>query len=159
MRLEDLQRDLAAALAGRETAPAGVNPDALERTHRSLLSKRRNAAAHLLPRTRAALGATWADRFRHHATQYTPDGLLHHIDDAWELAETLEQSPDRTLAQAAHDDLTHLRLRYTRDRHARADRIRERRAPLVALVRTPSPTLIVRGPGAGGKVWMVRWPG
>ena len=159
MRLEDLQRELAAALTGREKAPVGVNPDALERTRRSLESKRRSAAAHLLPRTRAALGATWAERFRQHATQYTPDGLLHHIDDAWELAETLEHVPDPVLAQAAHDDLTHLRLRYTRDRNARADRISERRAPLVAVVHTPTPTLIVRGPGAPGRVWTLRWPG
>jgi hypothetical protein len=159
MRLEDLQRELAAALTGREKAPVGVNPEALERTRRSLESKRRSAAAHLLPRTRAALGATWAERFRQHAATYAPDGQLHHIDDAWELAETLEHTPDPTLCQAAHDDLIHLRLRYTRDRNARADRIRERRAPLVAVVHTPTPTLIVRGPGAGGRVWTLRWPG
>src|SRR6476469_2382745 len=101
MDLADLQRRLAAGLTGRGPGPEGVDPAALERARLGLESKRRRAAAHLLPRLRAALGVGWKDRFAEHAARYIPSGLLYHVDDAWELAETLARSPDREVVRAA----------------------------------------------------------
>lgn len=158
MRLADLQRDLAASLAGRGPSPPGCDERALDRARRSLESKRRRAVAHLLPRTRAALGTAWAERFHEHAGRYLPEGLLHHVDDAWELADTLKSAGDPRLRQAAHDDLAALRLRYVRDRKAGAGRIRERRGPFVAVIRSPTSALLVRSPGTPGRVWCLRLP-
>lgn len=162
MRLADLQKSLAAGLTGLAgiadigPAPEGLAEAAVERTRRALIAKRRQAAAHLLPRLRAALGPAWTERFDRHAEGYAPCGLLHHVDDAWELAEAVTRGPDRHLAVAAHDDLVFLRLRYARARKTGAHRIHERRAPLVALVRIPIRHLVVRLPGAEGRVWTVR---
>lgn len=153
MALADLQRELAAGLAGRGPGPAGMDREILERARRSLESKRRRAAAHLLPGLRAALGTGWKDRFAEHAGRYTPSGLLYHVDDAWELAETLARSPDRRTAAAARDDLAMLRLRWVRGREDGAGRIRERRGPVIALVRRPVRLLVLRTPGARGKIW------
>lgn len=148
MPLAELQRHLAASLAGRGPGPKGLDPEVLERARRSLESKRRRAASRLLPRLRAALGATWKDRFAEHAARYTPSGLLYHVDDAWEMAETLVRSQDRGIAAAARDDLVTLRLRWVRRREAGAERIRERRGPLIALMRSPVRLLVLRLPGA-----------
>jgi hypothetical protein len=164
MQLADLQKSLAARLAGVGSlsgdtpAPEGLAGAAVERARRALVAKRRQAASHLLPRLRAALGPSWAERFSRHAAGYTPCGLLHHVDDAWEMAEAISPGggpAERRLAAAAHDDLVILRLRYARDRQAGAHRIRERRSPLLALVRTPVRCLVVRMPGAEGRVWSV----
>jgi len=114
--------------------------------------KRRRAAAQLLPRLRSALGDAWAPRFREHTARYSPDGSLHPVDDAWAFAEALQRHPDPQVACAAHDDLVSLRLRFERDPRAGADRIRERRGLLVALMRTPR-LLVVRMPGPAAKVW------
>jgi hypothetical protein len=154
--LADLQRHLAAGLTGRGPGPEGMDPEALERARRGLESKRRRAAAHLLPRLRAALGAGWKDRFAEHAARHIPTGLLYHVDDAWELAETLARSPDRETTQAARDDLVTLRLRWVRGREAGAGRIRERRGFLIARMRRPVRLLLVRMPGARGRVWRFR---
>jgi len=158
MQLADLQKSLASSLTGSvraaDPAPEGLAED--ERARRGLIAKRRQAATHLLPRLRAALGPVWAECFDDHAEGYAPHGLLDHIDDAWELAETFNRGPDLHLAIAAHDDLVFLRLRYARTRKTGAHRIQERRAPLVALVRIPIRHLVVRMPGAEGRVWTVR---
>ena len=156
MSLNDVQRRLAASLAGHGPAPAGIEEGALERTRRGLEAKRRRAAAHLLPRLRSTLGDGWTARFHEHARRYNPSGMLHHVDDAWELAETLLRHPDPQVACAAHDDLVSLRLRFERDTRAGAERIRERRGPIVALMRTPTRLLVVRMPGPDGKVWYLR---
>jgi hypothetical protein len=157
MRLADLQRSLAAGLTGPAgEGPEGLAREALERSRRALTAKRRQAAGHLLPRLRAALGPAWSERFALHAAGYTPCGLLHHVDDAWELAAAVSRARDDPRRRAAHDDLVALRLRYARSRRAGAHRIRERRAPLIALVRTPVRHLVVRMPGAEGRVWTVR---
>lgn len=150
--LGEVQRRLAASLAGNGPAPAGLDEGVVDRTRRGLEAKRRRAAAHLLPRLRSALGDAWTARFHEHARRYNPAGMLHHVDDAWELAETLLRHPDQQVVGAAHDDLVSLRLRFERDREAGAERIRERRGPVVALMRTPR-LLVVRMPGPGGKVW------
>lgn len=156
MPLADLQRDLAAGLAaGSESGLDGCDPRALDRARRALESKRRQAAGHLLPRLRAALGGAWNERFHEHARCYTPAGLLHHVDDAWELAAFWTRDPDPRLAVPAREDLLALRLRYTRRPGAGAGRIRERRAPLVAIVRR---RLIVRLPGIGARTWLFRLP-
>ncbi|HEV2845542.1 MAG TPA: hypothetical protein VG477_11895 [Thermoanaerobaculia bacterium] len=86
MALEDLQRNLAASLAGGRRAPDGVDPKALERTRAALESKRRQAARRLLPRLHAALGPDWSRRFHQHAGIYSPAGMRHHVDDAWAFA-------------------------------------------------------------------------
>ena len=151
--LGEMQRRLAASLAGNGPAPAGVDEGAVDRARRGLEAKRRRAAAHFLPRLRSALGDAWAARFHEHARRYNPAGMLHHVDDAWELAETLLRHPDPQVACAAHDDLVSLRLRFERDRRAGAERIRERRGPVVALMRTPTRLLVVRMPGPDGRVW------
>jgi hypothetical protein len=156
MSLAELQRDLAAGLAGRGPGPEGMDREALERARRSLESKRRRAASHLLPRLRAALETGWKERFAAHATRYTPSGLLYHVDDAWEMAESAAQDPDRGIAAAAQDDLVTLRLRWVRRREAGAERIRERRGMLIALVRSPVRWLVFRMPGTGGKVWRIK---
>jgi hypothetical protein len=158
MRLADLQRDLAASLAGRGPSPEGLDERALERTRRSLESKRRAAAAHLLPRVRKTLGDAWAQRFHEHAGRYIPDGLLHHVDDAWELAETCKTMREPEIRHAAQADLTALRLRYVRNPKAGGERIRERRGFLVALTRLPAPALVVRLPGSPGRTWTFRLP-
>jgi hypothetical protein len=154
MDLAELQRRLAAGLTGRGPGPEGLDPDALERARRGLESKRRRAAAHLLPRTRAALGAGWKDRFAEHAARYTPSGLLYHVDDAWEMAETLARSPDREVARATRDDLVALCLRWVRGRETGAGRIRERKGFLIARMRQPVRLLLLRMPG--GRVWRLR---
>ncbi|HEX7180845.1 MAG TPA: hypothetical protein VF756_03320 [Thermoanaerobaculia bacterium] len=156
MQLDEVQRNLAASLTGRTAPVEGLDPEALDRARRGLEVKRRQAAAHLLPRLRGALGTAWPTRFREHAERYTPSGMLHHVDDAWELAETMLRSLDPRIACAAHDDLVSLRLRFTRDRRAGADRIRERRGPFVALMKTPSRLLVVRMPGPEGRVWYLK---
>jgi hypothetical protein len=153
MGLADLQRSLAAGLAGRGGGPEGLDEGTLDRARRSLESKRRRAAGHLLPRLRAALGTAWAGRFGEHAARYTPTGLLYHVDDAWELAGSLVHDPDPHIAAAARDDRVALRLRWIRRRQTGAGRIQERRGPLVALTRSPTRGIVVRLPGVRGKVW------
>jgi hypothetical protein len=156
MDLADLQRRLAAGLTGRGPGPEGMDPGALERARHGLESKRRRAAAHLLPRLRAALGAGWKDRFAEHAARYTPSGLLYHVDDAWELAGTLARSPGREIVQAARDDLVALRLRWVRGRESGTGKIRERKGFLIARMRSPVRLLLVRMPGTRGRVWRFR---
>lgn len=153
MSLADLQKQLAASLAGQGETPAGLED--VDRARRSLESKRRRAAAQLLPRLRQALGDAWLACFHEHAAAYNPTGMLHHVDDAWELAEALRRHPDLQVARAAHDDLVMLRLRYQRDPRSGAERIRERRGLVVALVHTPVRRIVVRWPGRGGRVWSV----
>ncbi|HSK78578.1 MAG TPA: hypothetical protein VLQ45_19140 [Thermoanaerobaculia bacterium] len=156
MPLADLQRELAASLAaGARHAPEGLDASALGRARRALESKRRRAARHLLPRLHAALGDRWEDCFHAHATRYTPAGLLHHVDDAWELAEATARE-DRSLWSAAQDDLLALKLRWTRNRKADAGRIRERRGLIVAIRRGPPRRLVVRLPGIRGKTLSLR---
>jgi len=152
--LADLQRSLAAALAGRGPGPEGMDEGTLERARRSLESKRRLAAGHLLPRLRTVLGSAWAGRFAEHAEGYTPAGLLYHVDDAWELAANLARDLDPEIAAAARDDLVALRLRWTR-RCRRAGRIRERHGFLIAVMKNPVRLLVVRLPGARAKVWRI----
>ena len=156
MPLADLQRRLAAGLAGQGPGPDGMDREVLERARRSLESKRRRAAGHLLPRLRAALGAAWKNRFAGHAGRYTPSGLLYHVDDAWELAETLFRDPNREIAAAARGDLALLRLRWVRRRGGGAGRIRERRGLVIARLRRPERLLMVRLPGRQGTVWRFR---
>ncbi|MFL6233916.1 MAG: hypothetical protein ACJ76N_12345 [Thermoanaerobaculia bacterium] len=155
MALADLQRALAAGLTGRGPGPEGMDPEALERARRGLESKRRRAAAHLLPRLRAALGSRWRERFADHAGVYTPAGLLYHVDDAWELARTAAQRDEREVARAARDDLTMLRLRWVRGK-AGIERIRERRGIVIVRVRSPVRLLLIRLPGRDGKVLRIR---
>ncbi|HYO15029.1 MAG TPA: hypothetical protein VE685_17690 [Thermoanaerobaculia bacterium] len=156
MTLDDLQRKLAASLAaGSEGGPEGYDAGAIERVRKSLESKRRRAVRHLLPRLRAALGDRWDDRFHEHARRYTPEGLLHHVDDAWEFAETIIRTREPDLWPAAHDDLVLLRLHYARDVRAGAERIRERRGFFVGWLRASPRRLVVRLPG--GKILDVGW--
>jgi hypothetical protein len=156
MALADLQRALAAGLTGRGPGPAGMDPEALERARRGLESKRRRAASHLLPRLRAALGSRWKEYFAGHAARYTPAGLLYHVDDAWELAETAASGQEREIAAAARDDLAMLRLRWVRRIRGGIERIRERRGIVIALVRRPVRLLLLRLPGREGRVWRMR---
>lgn len=155
MALEDLQRNLAASLAGGRRAPDGVDPKALERTRAALESKRRQAARRLLPRLHAALGPDWSRRFHQHAGIYSPAGMRHHVDDAWAFAEALLREGDPRLASAARDDLLALRLHWVRDRKKEAGRIRERRGPLAGVMRSPS-SVVIRLPGIRGKVLRFR---
>ena len=157
MNLDDLQRDLAASLAGRRAGPEGCDPRVLDRARAALESKRRRAAGHLLPRLRATLGEEWSRRFHEHARAYNPAGKLHHVDDAWELASAILRDSDLRTAAAAQDDLISLRLRWVRDRKAGADRIRERRGFLLALTRSPR-SIVLRLPGAQRKLFFFRLP-
>ncbi|MFY9823419.1 MAG: hypothetical protein WAM82_18705 [Thermoanaerobaculia bacterium] len=156
MALADLQRALAAGLTGRGPGPEGMDPEALERARRGLESKRRAAAAHLLPRLRAALAARWKECFAAHAARYAPAGLLYHVDDAWELAQTAASGREREIAAAARDDLAMLRLRWVRRRDGGIERIRERRGVVIAWVRSPVRTLFLRLPGPEGWVWRIK---
>lgn len=156
MSLADLQRHLAVGLAGRGPGPAGMDREILERARRSLESKRRRAASHLLSRLRKALGNAWKKRFSEHAARYTPSGLLYHVDDAWELAEISTRSSDREIAAAARDDLVMLRLRWVRRREAGAERIRERRGALIAFVRSPVRLIVFRLPGIQRKILRIK---
>lgn len=157
MALDDLQRKLAASLTGRQPAPEGLDPEAVAWTRDSLESKRRRAACHLLPRLKSALGPSWVARFQEHARTYIPAGMLHHVDDAWAFAESIERTAqDPNVCLAAQDDLVSLRLRYVRDPRQKAFRIRERRGPLLALLHTPQRAMVVKLPGTPGKLWYVR---
>jgi hypothetical protein len=156
MELADFQKELAASLAGRQPVPDGVDPEALARARGSLEAKRRRAAGHLLPRLRTTLGMSWAARFQAHAERYIPVGMLHHVDDAWELAQIIAREAhgrDPKLWRAAHDDLVSLRLRHVRDPKQSALRIQERRGPLVAILSTPQRAVVVKLPGAPGRLW------
>ena len=157
MNLDELQRNLAASLAGRRGGPEGCDPRALDRARAALESKRRRAAGHLLPRLRTALGEDWSRRFHEHARTYNPAGMLHHVDDAWELASVVSRDSDPQIVAAAQDDLISLRLRWVRDRKADAERIRERRGLLLAVARNPR-KLILRLPGIRGRVFYIRLP-
>jgi hypothetical protein len=152
MSLADLQRHLAASLAGRGPGPEGMNPATLERARHGLESKRRRATSHLLPRLHETLGTAWKARFAEHSERYAPSGLLYHVDDAWELARTLAKSQDRKLAGAASDDLVGLRLRWVRRRGAGKVSVRERRGPMIAWMKSPR-LLVFRLPGSEGKIW------
>jgi hypothetical protein len=156
MNLADLQKELAASLAGRHAVPEGVEPEAVSRTRGSLEAKRRRAAGHLLPRLRTTLGASWAARFHEHAERYIPVGMLHHVDDSWALAEQVlreSEGLDPQLWRAAHDDLVSLRLRYERNPRQVALRIQERRGLLVAILGTPQRAVVVKLPGTPGRLW------
>ncbi len=155
MALAELQRSLAASLAGRGRGPEALDEKILEQARRSLVAKRRRAAGQLLPRLRAELRSTWLERFTEHAARYTPSGLLYHVDDAWELAGSLIRDPEPRIAAAARDDLVALRLRWVRRRRTGATRIRERRGPLIVLIQSPARALVVRLPGGRGKTWRV----
>lgn len=120
---------------------------------KALETRRRRAVAHLLPRLHSTLGKSWGPCFHEHAGRYNPAGALDPVDDAWELAESLLHHPDPRVAGAAHDDLVVLRLRFERAPQGGVERIRERRGPLIALMRTPTRLLVVRMPGPGGRVW------
>jgi hypothetical protein len=153
MPLADLQRALAAGLTGRGPGPEGMDPEALERARRALESKRRRAAAHLLPRLRAALGSQWRERFADHAARYVPAGLLYHVDDAWEFGQIAARGPERAAAAAARDDLAMMRLRWARRSQGGIDRIQERRGMVIARVRSPVRMVLIRMPGREGRVW------
>jgi hypothetical protein len=157
--LGDLQKDLAASLAGQRPAPEGLDAEALARARGALEAKRRRAAGHLLPRLRNALGSAWAVRFQAHAARYTPAGMLHHVDDAWAFAEALERElhgRDPQLWRALHDDLVALRLRFVRDSRQQALRIRERRGPLLVFLGTPQRMVVLRLPGTPGRLWYLQ---
>jgi hypothetical protein len=150
--LDDLQRNLAASLAGRRDAPEGFDARALERTRAALEAKRRQAALDLLPRLRQALGPDWSRRFHQHATVYNPAGMRHHVDDAWAFAEAVRREGDPRLAGAARDDLLAMRLHWVRDPKKDAGRIRERRGFVIGVRRTPH-RLVVRLPGTRGRIF------
>lgn len=164
MELGDLQRSSVPqpARASRqpapEPAPGGFDTGAFAWAQDELETKRRRAAGHFLPRLRNSLGAKgWVTLFHEHAAAYTPAGMLHDVDDAWALAESVErttQEPDVYLA--AQDDLVALRLRYVRDPKQKAFRIRERRGPLLAMMHTPQRAMVVKLPGTPGKLWYLR---
>jgi hypothetical protein len=159
-QLADLQRDLAAALTRGDRGargPEGMDRETLDRARRGLESKRRRAVAHLLPRLRAVLAGGWEERFRRHASGYAPAGLLPAVDDAWELAAHLARDPEPAVAVAARDDLAILRLRWVRQEPG-TGRLRERRGPLIVRLRTPRPLLLVKLPGAPGRVWHLADP-
>lgn len=153
MELGGLQRDLS-----RESAVQSFDTGAFAWAQGTLEVKRRRAAAHLLPRLRNSLGVqAWVTLFHEHMARYTPAGMLHHVDDAWAFAESIEcttQDPDVYLA--AQDDLVSLRLRYVRDPRQKAFRIRERRGPLLAMLHTPQRAMVVKLPGTPGKLWYLR---
>ena len=119
---------------------------------------RRRAAAQLLPRLRIRLGtAAWVDLFHKHVAAYTPVGMLHHEDDAWAFAESVERTTqDPDVYRAVQDDLVSLRLRYVRDPKEKAFRIRKRRGPLLALLHTPQRAMVFKLPGTPGRLWYVR---
>lgn len=153
MELGGLQRDLS-----HQSAVQSFDTGAFAWAQGTLEAKRRRAAGHLLPRLRNSLGAqTWVTLFHEHVARYTPAGMLHHVDDAWAFAESIErttQDPDVYLA--AQDDLVSLRLRYVRDPRQQAFRIRERRGPLLAMLHTPQRAMVVKLPGTPGRLWYLR---
>jgi hypothetical protein len=153
MELGGLQHDLPV-----QSAVQSFDTGAFAWAQGTLEAKRRRAAGHLLPRLRNSLGAkAWVTLFHEHAAAYTPAGMLHHVDDAWAFAESIErttQDPDVYLA--AQDDLVSLRLRYVRDPKQKAFRIRERRGPLLAMLHTPQRAMVVKLPGTPGKLWYLR---
>lgn len=153
MELGGLQRELSS-----QSAVQSFDTGAFAWAQGPLEAKRRRAAGHLLPRLRNSLGAkAWVTLFHEHVATYTPTGMLHHVDDAWAFAESIErttQEPDVYLA--AQDDLVSLRLRYVRDPKQKAFRIRERRGPLLAMLHTPQRAMVVKLPGTPGRLWYVR---
>ena len=153
MELGGLQRDLSL-----QSAVQSFDTGAFAWAQGALEVKRRRAAAHLLPRLRNSLGAqAWVTLFHEHMARYTPAGMLHHVDDAWAFAESIERTDqDPNVCLAAQDDLVSLRLRYVRDPRQKAFRIRERRGPLLAMLHTPQRAMVVKLPGTPGRLWYVR---
>ena len=153
MELGGLQRDLS-----RDSSVQSFDTGAFAWAQGALEVKRRRAAAHLLPRLRNSLGAqAWVTLFHEHVARYTPAGMLHHVDDAWAFAESIERTTqDSDIYLAAQDDLVSLRLRYVRDPKQQAFRIRERRGPLLAMLHTPQRAMVVKLPGTPGRLWYVR---
>lgn len=121
--LADLQAGLAVRLTGD---PAAEMDPRLSRAARALRHKRLRAVAQLLPRSRLAASSEWVALFAEHARNYTPCGLLYHVDDAWEFANAHSRSSNRRLRQAARIDLAWLKLRFTRGAPRTAHRVRER---------------------------------
>jgi hypothetical protein len=140
--LAELQAVMARRLTGD---PAAEVDAAIGRAVRALQHKRLRVVAHLLPRTREALGDQWHNQFRQHAAQYTPCGLLYHVDDAWEFGLRQSASDRRAVRHAAKRDLAMLGMRYSRNAKRSAHRIRENRnfylavrfVPLVVVLRIP----------------------
>jgi len=124
--LLEIQRALAASLAGHAPPPPGFDPDQVAAAARSLGSKRRGAAAHLLADTRRALGKDWRPSFDRHARAYAPAGLLYHVDDAWEFARTMSRNADAVIRQAARADLRRLGRRYRRSARSGPLRVQAR---------------------------------
>jgi hypothetical protein len=157
MDLGDLQRG-SVGLASRQPTPGSFDTGAFAWAQDGLEVRRRRAAGHLLPRLRNSLGAkAWVTLFHEHVARYIPAGMLHHVDDAWAFAESIErttQEPDVYLA--AQDDLVSLRLRYVRDPKQTAFRIRERHGPLLAMLHTPQRAMVVKLPGTPGRLWYLR---
>lgn len=147
MELGDLQR-----------TPGSFDTGAFDWAQDGLEVRRRRAAGHLLPRLRNSLGAkAWVTLFHEHIARYIPAGMLHHVDDAWAFAESIERTAqDTNVCLSAQDDLVSLRLRYVRDPKKTASRIRERRGPLLALLHTPQRAMVVKLPGTPGRLWYVR---
>ena len=157
MELGDLQRGPAVPL-DRPPAPQGFDTGAFAWAQGALEVKRRRDAGHLLPRLRNILGAqAWVTLFHDHMARYTPTGMLHHVDDAWSFAESVERTTqDEDVYLAVQDDLVSLRLRYVRDPKQKAFRIRERRGPLLAMLHTPQRAMVVKLPGTPGRLWYLR---
>ncbi len=119
--------ELQAGLALRLTSdPAAETDPQLGRAARALQHKRMRAAAQLLPRTRREMESEWARAFLQHAMQYTPGGLLYHVDDAWEFARAQSSSKNRRIRRAARLDLMSLKLRFARSSELGAWRVVER---------------------------------
>jgi hypothetical protein len=123
--LAELQAAVASALRGG-VPPAGVDAVRLAHARRALAGKRSRAAARLLPELQAELGQNWRAAFRVHAGVYSPCGLLHHIDDAWQFALAMRDHTAAGVRLAAARDLRRLRGQFLRSRRRDAHRIRVR---------------------------------
>src|SRR5687768_1007932 len=128
--LAELQATIARRLTGDPAAEA--DPE-IGRAVRALQHKRLGVVAHLMPRTRKALGDQWHKQFRQHAAQYTPCGLLYHVDDAWEFGLRQSASDRRAVRNAAKRDLALLGMRFSRSSQRNAHRIRENRSSYLAV--------------------------
>src|SRR5688572_20429019 len=139
--------ELQASMARRVTGdPAAEADPEIGRALRALQQKRLRVVAHLLPRTRKALGDQWYNQFAQHAAEYTPCGLLYHVDDAWEFGLRQARSHQRAVRDAAMRDLAMLGMHFSRSAQRNAHRIRENRGFYLA-VRLNPVIVVLRIPG------------
>ena len=153
-RLARMQAALVGALAGAAAPPEGFDASRLEAAARSLIGKRRRAAARAWPNLAAGLGDRFLERFGVFAAETGLPSWGGPLADGFAFAHWLKAR--RELPEAARLELLGVELRYC----AQVDGFVPRRGPSfrVALLGRPRRcVLALRWPGLGEFWWTFRF--